>query len=439
MLEMSKNANPDYLAKIVKLTGLRKHSNADRLQVVNIDFQQVITGMDAKEGDICVYFPLESQINGEFVSHINGYRDKTLNKDTTKAGFFELNCRVKALRLREEKSMGFIVPLHEVVTFIGNSFGYPEDIVGKTFDTINGVLLLEKYKVPARQEGSGSNKKDKQVKKLSRLIEGQVHLHEDTLNLRKNSHRIKPDDLISISYKTHGTSWWVSNVQVKRVLAWYEYILLWFGVMLDLVEYDYVYGSRKVVKNQHYTPEGQGHYFGYDLWKDVTEEVKEFIPPNYTLYGECLGYDKNGRAIQSKYDYGCKPREHKLEIYRITVTNPEGFVTELSTPEIIEFCERIPIASTTYMFYGKAKEVVENAGIEVKDDRDFSENFVRILEEKYNDIPCWMCTNKVPAEGIVVRKEGLFEFEAFKLKSFDFLEQESKQLDTGETDLESEN
>lgn len=437
MLEISKQGNPNYLAKVVKLKGLKKHSNADRLQTVDIDFQTVVTGIDAKDGNIYIYFPIESKINSSFISHINGFRDNLLNSDPEKAGFFEDNCRVKALKLRGEKSMGFIVPITELVTFIGNTFGNIESIVGQEFDTVNGIKLLEKYELPVR--GSDlANKKGKKPK-ISRLIDGQVHLHVDTENLRKNTHKIKPDDLISISYKTHGTSWWVSNVQVKRTLKWYEKALLWLGVNIVLTEYDYVYGSRKVVKNKDINPETGGHYYGYDLWRDIMEEVREFIPENYTLYGECTGFDKDGGYIQKDYDYGCAPHQHKLEVYRITVTNPSGFVTELSTPEIIEFCDRTGLLTPLYFYYGKAREIVEQQNIKIEDDRDFQEAFVKILEVKYNDMDCFMCKNKVPAEGIVVRKDKLFGFDAYKLKSFDFLNRESEELDKGIMDMESQN
>ena len=50
-----------------------------------------------------------------------------------------------------------------------------------------------------------------------------------------------------------------------------------------------------------------------------------------------------------------------------------------------------------------------------------------------------MCVNKVPEEGIVIRKNNIFTYEAYKLKSFRFLEAESKQLDTGEANLEDTN
>ena len=112
MLQVSKDHNPNYLAKIVKLKGLRKHPNADRLQCVDIDFNTVITGLDAKDGDVYVYFPLECKINKDFLSATNSFRHKELNVDKEKAGFFDDNCRVRAMRLRGEKSMGYINPIH---------------------------------------------------------------------------------------------------------------------------------------------------------------------------------------------------------------------------------------------------------------------------------------------------------------------------------------
>ena len=51
-----------------------------------------------------------------------------------------------------------------------------------------------------------------------------------------------------------------------------------------------------------------------------------------------------------------------------------------------------------------------------------------------------MCSNDVPEEGIVLRKEdNLNHFEAYKLKSFEFLQKESKQLDKGLISIEDEN
>ena len=50
-----------------------------------------------------------------------------------------------------------------------------------------------------------------------------------------------------------------------------------------------------------------------------------------------------------------------------------------------------------------------------------------------------MCDESVPEEGVVIRKEKLIGCESYKVKSFRFLEWETKALDKGEVDVESEN
>lgn len=442
MISISKVANKNYLCKVVKLENLKKHSNADRLQVATIDFQDVITGMDAKEGDVYVYFPVECKINNSFLSFTNSFRNKELNESKDKAGFFEENCRVKAVKLRGEKSMGYIVPSQEVSAWANYQFKV-EDI-GKEFDTINDRKIVEKYFIKQPQ-----SKKVKEGKKpkLSRLIDGQVHLHIDTENLRKNVDKLKLTDTISITYKTHGTSWWVSNVLVKKSMSIINKVLNFFK--LDYVDskYDIIYGSRRVVKNQYEdNDKAKDHYFGYDLWEHIKDEVKDKIPKGYTLYGECLGYTKDGAYIQKNYDYGCPVGKFKLEIYRITNTNSDGLVTELSYPQIEEFCYKVGLTPSKLFFYGTIEKFIGQQKYDPKyhslikqGDPIWREYFIHVLEAEYNEKDCFMCANKVPEEGIVVRKESLFHCEAYKLKSFRFLEQETKQLDKGESSLEEEN
>lgn len=441
MLTISKEANPNYLCKVVELQNIRKHTNGDFLQCVDIDFQTVITGLDAKEGDVYIYFPVECQINKDFLSSTNSFADKTLNSDPESKGYFDSKGRVKAQRFRGEKSMGYIVPIEKVIEWCGigksatfdRSYGWKNQI-GQEFDTINNIKLVNKYVVPKKESRAKQGKKPK----LSRLVEGQVHLHVDTENLRRNADKISPEDTISITYKTHGTSWWVSNVLVKRKLSWWEKVAKFLGADVDDMEYDLVYGSRRVVKNSALEdPKAKDHFFGYDLWEKIKDEVGEHIPKGYTLYGEMLGYDHNGGWIQKEFDYGCAEGEHKLEVYRITQTTPDGLVTELSYPQIAEFCGRTGLTPPHLFYYGKAGSYY---GINQGNVLPFDpEKFIRALEEEFNEKDCFMCTNQVPEEGIVVRKEKLFDCESYKLKSFKFLEKESNFLDQGVTDIESEN
>ena len=444
LLEISKDANPNYLCKVFTIHELRKHSNADRLQVLTIDHQNVITGLDAKEGDVYVYFPVESKINKDFLAYTNSFRDKSLNNDNTKSGFFEENCRVKAMRLRGEKSMGYIVPFKTVLKALVSVTELPNNMElysGTEFDTINGVKLVEKYVLPKRKS-SESSKQGKKPK-LSRLLDGQVHLHANTEHLVKNIQKLNLDDTISITYKTHGTSWWVSNVLVKRPLSWLERLSKKLGVKVDETEYDYVYGSRRVVKNKEFgDPKGKDHYFGYDLWKDVRDRLHGMIPKGYTLYGELLGYDANGKFIQKGYDYGMKVPESQIEVYRITHTTPDGLVTELTYPEIEEFCKKVGLTPSYLFFHGEIYELIgylRKRGYTIESEDNWRRDLIEALRSEYNEKDCFICDNKVPEEGIVIRKESLFNFNAYKLKSFRFLEWETDQLDKGESDVESEN
>ena len=99
-LTKSKNANVNYLAKIVDIQNFRAHSNPEvtKLKCCTIDGFNIITGIDSEPG-LYVYFPAMSCINSDFLSYANLYRHKELNKEPNLSGLFEDNGRVKAIRL----------------------------------------------------------------------------------------------------------------------------------------------------------------------------------------------------------------------------------------------------------------------------------------------------------------------------------------------------
>lgn len=427
MLSISEGANKNYLAKIVRLTNLRKHSNADKLQVATIDFQDVIVGLDQKEGDVCVFFPVECQINVDFLKHINGFRDKTLNADQEKTGFFEKTGRVRAVKLRGERSMGFVVPIYNLESFLGKSLDFE---IGQEFNLINDTEFIRKFEVYKPEQRTRNGKIEKRI---SRLVDGQFHFHIETENLRKNAFAISPFDQISITYKIHGTSAIFSNILTKRKLSFLEILLSHF-VAIKKDENDIVYSSRKVVKNEYETKKKSGFYSS-DIWGQVKEDIKDLIPKGYTVYGEIAGFTKEGGYIQNQYDYGCEPGKHKFFVYRVTITNTDGQVFELSTRQMVEFCSRTGLTYVPLLFVGAAKDLYPD----LERAAHWNEEFIKRLEIDYNNKDCFMCANQVPEEGIVLRKESAFSFEAYKLKSFRFMEFETEQLDKGVLDTESAN
>ena len=304
---------------------------------------------------------------------------------------------------------------------------------------INGVnySICEKYFVPVRNNNPGG-KAPKQPKRISRLIENQFFLHGDTDNLRKNIHKINPEDIIGIHYKKHGTSIVLGNVLVKKNLKWYERVAKKLGLKVVDTEYDIVYSSRNVVKNQYLNTETGSGFYGEDIWGVVVKQIGHLIPKNWTLYGEIIGYTQSGAYIQQDFDYGCEKGQHKFYVYKISVINPDGNVVYLTDNQIEEYCEKVGLLyKDTFIYYGKACEwLLQYDDVCWIGDEDFRTQFLEKLEKEYNEKDCYMCVNKVPEEGIVIRVQKLYEYEAYKLKSKRFLLKESDLQEKDVTNIE---
>lgn len=444
MFKKSENHNPNYLAKIVKLGKPIAHPNADKLQGFIIDHNRIWTDFSYNEGDRVVYFPIECCINPELLSYLNLFRDKTLNNDKEAAGYFEQHGRVRALKLRGEPSEGIVLPLTALLEWAiekqyCNEMYVPSQDV--EFDSIGEVWICKKY-VPKNfnTPGAPGSKKDRdKYSKVDLIVENQFRLHRDTEQLKKNIEKVKPDDIISITYKLHGTSAVFSNVLVKRKLNWIEKLLKKLGVAIQTEKYGNVYSSRSVIKDVDGIALSEGGFYDVDIWGIVNNEVKDKLLQGITLYGEIVGYLPSGKYIQGGYDYGCNSNEHAFYVYRITYTNPEGHVHEFDWQSLKDYCTKFGLNHVPELYYGNSGDF----GIEVifketykSTATNFQEGLLEILTNQFLEKDCHMCKNKVPAEGIVLRIEKEHRT-AFKLKSFAFLGMESKQLDSGEVDIES--
>ena len=55
-----------YCGYITRLKNVRKHSNADRLQLADCFGNTVIVSLDYTEGQLGVYFPVDGQLSERF-------------------------------------------------------------------------------------------------------------------------------------------------------------------------------------------------------------------------------------------------------------------------------------------------------------------------------------------------------------------------------------
>lgn len=444
----TKNVGSNYLAKVVRLSNIRKHPNADKLQLTSVDNQTVVVGLNAKEGDEYIFFPLETAINKKFLAFTNSFSDPLLNSDGKTKGFFNDKGRVKAIKLRGTPSEGYLVPIKDFLAWTqANPAEWAEaDFNGKEFDSVDFIvydgdlgttnvteLVCEKYVPYTIVKGPANAPKQKKELRHNRIVPGQFHFHVDTAQLKKNIHMIRPEDTITISEKLHGTSVVISNVLVNRKLKWYEKLLKRLGVKIQDKEYDMVYSSRSVIKNAYEVPKTHNHFYKEDVWGLAAKRVYPFLKPGMTAYAEIVGYTPNGTCIQKGYDYGCSQGDFEVYIYRMTQIDPFGNVLELTTNQIKRFVDGTGtkmIKMVPVRWHGIAHQYVPGLG-------SFHDELLKELTDTYLEKPCQMCKNNVPAEGVVVTVEA-DQFQAYKLKSWAFFEGETKALDKGEVDIETE-
>lgn len=438
-MKLKKPKNINYCATVVKIEKLIPLGNCDNVLHALIFGNLVIVTKKTKVGEIGIFFPIETQLSKEFLFENNLYRDPTLNKESTKKGFFEINGRVKCVKFRGNNSEGFYIPINCVDEFLN-----PEDSlnVGDEFDELNGVKICQKY-IPKNTKVSGTpgKKKSKKAARIkSKLIDNQFRFHDDTGILYKNLHRIYPDSLISITYKLHGTSGISSKILCKKKLSLKNRILKKLGVDIVDTHYDYIYSSRKVIKNEELNPNAN-HYYGVDIWSLAHEQLKPYLQDGMTFYYEIVGYLPSGSLIQKDYDYGANENEAHVYIYRITYTNPSGKVFEFSAKQVQNFCVENGLNAVPELYYGTANSFTGIMPINEDKEPDLEKwrnHFLGALKTEYNDKDCYMCSNKVPEEGCVVRIENN-SFEAYKVKSNRFYLQESSLLDQSYEDIESLN
>ena len=443
----STKANINYLAKVIDITNFLPHPNAERMKIAQVGGYKVCVGIDEPIGRY-VYFPVNSEINPNLLSYCNLYRHTEKNTNTEKAGFFNDNGRVTAIKLRGFPSEGFLLPFEQLENFIADTLNLKlSDIENNTdFDiAVEGnkeFWICKKY-IVVHQTAQGqpnSNKRQKKVARFNKVIDTQFHYHYDTVRVQNDKWAIVPDDIISVTEKVHGTSGISAYVLCKEKPSLINKIKGWFGN--TNIKYDYLYSSRSVIKNATETT-NPGGYYSCDIWAEADKIIRPHLQKGMTIYYEIVGFLPTGKYIQKNYDYGCIPPEagepfthekhFKVRVYRITMVNVDGYIHEFSAKEVQEWCKANDLTPVTEYYYGYAKDLYN-----IPVDDNWTDAF---WDTMANDKNFYMernspsCSNKVPHEGLVIKKEDM-RSRAWKLKCFAFLNGEQKELDAGEENIE---
>jgi hypothetical protein len=409
-----------YLENIQAIPGADKIVQAD-VMLQGIKITQVVVGVDTKPHTKIVYFDSNMCLSQKV---LEDYPDLNI--------YLAKNGRVRVIKLRGVISNGLAVEVEKFTCYTTDRDMEGLPMLPDSFISLGGTEICHKYQPPVKQV-QVQGKKGRKVKKTSRLIPDQFHFHIDTSQLLRNVHKLDPDQIISISRKIHGTSAICSNALVKRKLNLIEKIAKVIGIRIKDTEYDYLYASRTVVKNDATT----SGFYKEDIWSEAGK--KNFLTKLHqgeTVYYEIVGFLPSGGAIQKGYRYGCTPGTYKIAVYRITMTSPDGTVIEYSWQAMKQRCQELWVPMVEEYYYGRALGINTPVGDTPELIGNWRQCFVDNLKAMYLEKKAEDCDGN-PDEGIVIRIEGL-NIEAYKLKSEAFLLKESKAHEEEVVDIEEQ-
>ena len=431
-----------YNAYITRLKNVRKHPNADRLQLGECFGNTVCVSLDYVDNQLGVYFPTDGQLSVEFCEQHNLVRKKD-DAGNNIGGYMDPTKRnVTAIRLRGEKSDGLFMPL-ECLAYTGVEITTLEE--GFAFTAINGKEICQKY-IPRRPNraaaGAGNRTRKKRVPVAPLFAE-----HADTEQLAYNLGAFRPGDEIEITLKMHGTSGRTARLPVLKGYRRTILDRIFRREGAPIYEDGYVSGTRRVVLENY-----EGGFYGDNSFREKHSKAFEGkLMKGETVYYEIVGFTDSGAPIMgdgnnekvgkdfvkqygktTTFSYGCSPTgtanipmsatglpydevvpvpQSDIYVYRMTMTNEDGFVIEY-TPDFMRYrCEQMGI-KTVQVF---DKFTVPGG----HPDYDTAGAWVMAQAEKYYAGPDPVGKTHT-REGVVVRIVNRPKFTAYKHKNFEF-------------------
>ena len=441
-----------YNAYITKIKNIRRHPNADRLDLGDCFGNTVCIshGLFADD-DLCVYFPTDGQLSEEFCRVHDLVRRKD-DAGNACGGYLEPDKRnIKAIRLRGEKSDGLAMPL-SCLEYTGVDIRTLE--AGFTFTIINGHEICQKY-IPRSNRraaaGSGNRTRKKKTPVAPLFAE-----HADTEQLAYNLSAFKPGDEIEITLKMHGTSQRTAHLPVLKGYRRTLWDRIFRREGTPIYEYGYVSGTRRTVLENY-----EGGYYGDNAFREEHSRAFEGkLHEGETVYYEIVSFTKDGTPIMGVgkvpkeaqnlygekmiFHYGCSPDgkgepkyvtdewgnsvvsqenvpQNDMYVYRMTLTTNEGYVVEYTPDMMRRRCEEmgiktVPVFEKFIIPYNEAELGLYHDHCEVPIDAG---EWVKMKAEKYYDGPDPIGKTHI-REGVVVRIVNRPKFTAFKHKNFLF-------------------
>ena len=441
-----------YRAYVTRVTNIRPAENADRLNACEVFGNTTIIDKSITEDDTIVYFPSDGQISVEFGEKNNLFRRKD-DAGNNVGGFIDpVKRNITAIRLRGNRSDGLVLPLSCLNYCYAHGDASIELRVGDVIDgVVNGHDICQKY-IPRTQHRQGTPSAGNKTRKHKAPTAPLFAEHADTEQLAYNLGAFKVGDEIEISLKMHGTSTRTAYLPVLKGYKRTIWDRLFRRQGTPIYDWGYVSGTRRTVLENW-----EGGYYGDNAFREPHCKVFEGkLYKGETCYAEIVGFTGSGAPIMGSCDnkklndkefikqygptttfsYGCSPDgetlpQSDLYVYRMTMTNEDGYVVEYP-PHLVRYrCEQMGVKCVPLLWKGTIPEneeiiYVDKDGDDVADADEVA--FVKKTEpgewilakaNEYVDGPDPIGKTHL-REGVVVRIVNRPKFAAYKAKSFEF-------------------
>lgn len=378
-----------YQAIITPVQAILKHPNADKLEIAVVANNHVVVGIgNYKPDDLVIFFETDGCLSKEYCE-ANALYERFEEVDGVRTrigtGYLDPNGRIRVLNLRSYKSNGLVMPLRSL-----DFLDFDRSVLkaGYSFSSIGGTEICRKYETPATITAKATNKKDKPRLK----VKIQFPEHVETENFRRNVQKIPSGATITITEKCHGTSGratlayteqevynpFLSTV-FNRLNITTPYPLInkawnWFRQTVEektrqtIKGYMPQNGTRRVVLKKD---SGNTGYYGSDDFRwAVADRLLPFLRKGETLYYEIVGWVAPDRHImpphntavtgdkkfikqygqEITYNYGVPNGTAKAYVYRICITNEDGYQWDLSWDAVKARCAELGVDHVPEVF-----------------------------------------------------------------------------------------
>lgn len=247
------------IVEVCKVLEVSPHPNADKLDIITVKGWNCIVGRNQFQvGDVGVFIPPDCILPNDMIEEYN-------------LSYLKKNGRTGTVKLRGSISQGIFLPVNFPVT------------VGEDLSAYFGIT---KYEQPEPQYNMNSGGKIVSKKKINPMFDK----YTDIENIKHYPDVFRPDDIVVITEKLHGTNARFGNlpIVVNSTATIIERLSAWFRKVVLGKTHEFVWGSHNVQKGVSVNKQ---NYYGDDVWGRVANKysLKDKLPNGYIFYGEIVG------------------------------------------------------------------------------------------------------------------------------------------------------